>query len=565
MLSAAGQMFAHLLLSGSLGVADLDSSAIPAGYVSKEDISALDGEAAADAVLKSRLFEATGENLLAPYHRIIAEFLAGRWLAYMLDAGLSGRRAYRALTFAGGVPSALRGVHAWFGHFAPTMTEKCIRNDPYGAMRYGDPSGLTLQNARVLLQALGSLADEDPYFRSEDWGKRAVGGLARVELKQEILTLLTRPDRHVHLSTLILEALHGSQLAIEIIPELVAILENNTAAYAERYNAGEAIAAAGEGFDWPLQLRKLRVIGGDDSLRLSLDLAARHDPNKMPVEDLAETILQYHGITKGGPRRAVMGVTYYFVKKLSPETASRLLDQIANFLMPKSGGKQRRVGSEMTSTIFDMIVRSLDRSEPLTAAEMWRWFKMVEGEHGWNEEERTRIATYIDGNVELRKEIQRGALLERDGDGSPWMALAMALPQASSSLRVTAGDAALFLDEIAQKPAPLSKSDIELWSDLVRFYRGREGVEPTIEKIATQGAAKHAELKANWEALKTPVRFEWEAEEKRRAEKHAKEQEQRFSLHALQLFAIHAFGEHPVFGAVVAGHVVIRRNLFLGH
>src|SRR5207248_6737438 len=88
------------------------------------------------------------ENVFVPYHRLIAEFLAARWLAKRLDAGLSERRAVQGLVFAGGVPTALRGLHAWLGHFAPRLTEACIRTDPYGALRYGNPEQLSLPQSR---------------------------------------------------------------------------------------------------------------------------------------------------------------------------------------------------------------------------------------------------------------------------------------------------------------------------------------------------------------------------------------------------------------------------------
>jgi hypothetical protein len=257
-LDSAGAIFCHLLLSGSLGVADLPSASISPGFVARGDLAGIPDAPLTVAALKSRLFRSDEENLLVPYHRVVAEFLAARWLAKRLDAGLSERRAGQALTFAGGVPTALRGLHAWFGHFAPRMTEVCIGTDPYGALRYGDPDRFSLPQARLLLQSLVALAKEDPYFRSEDWGRRAVAGLARSELKSEILDLLKRPDRRAHLSTLILEAMRGSALAREIVPELTSLLENENGVYLERYNAANALLDGKAAIDWPALLRKTR-------------------------------------------------------------------------------------------------------------------------------------------------------------------------------------------------------------------------------------------------------------------------------------------------------------------
>jgi hypothetical protein len=194
LLESAGAIFAHLLLSGSLGVAHRPWDSVPPGFVPSGDLTGIPGAPLTRAALKSRLFRSNEENLFVPYHRVIAEFLAARWLAKRLDAGLSERRAVQGLVFVGGVPTALRGLHAWLGHFVPRLTEACIRIDPYGALRYGDPERLSLPHARLLLQSLADLADEDPYFRSEDWGRHAIAGLARPELKSEFLELLRRPS-----------------------------------------------------------------------------------------------------------------------------------------------------------------------------------------------------------------------------------------------------------------------------------------------------------------------------------------------------------------------------------
>ena len=111
------------------------------------------------------------------------------------------------------MPSALRGVHAWLAFFCPRVADQCIQADPYGILRYGDTERLSHDQARRLISALAALAEEDPYFRSEDWNARAVSALARPELKPDILKLLTAEKRPFHLSSLLLEGIKGSPLA----------------------------------------------------------------------------------------------------------------------------------------------------------------------------------------------------------------------------------------------------------------------------------------------------------------------------------------------------------------
>ena len=306
MLDSAGAIFAHLLLSGSLGIADLPPVSIPPGFIARGDLTDIPHAPLTTAALKSRLFRSDEENLLLPYHRVVAEFLAARWLAKRLDAGLSERRAVQAPTFAGGVPTALRGLHAWFGHFAPRMTEVCIRIDPYGVMRYGDLDHLSLPQARLLLQSLAALAEEDPYFRSEDWGRHAVGGLARLELRSEILELLKQPDRHAHLSTLVLEALRGSALAAKIVPDLISLLQDENAVYAERYNAAKALVEGKIVIDWPALLRTLRTSDAMSSRRLVLEVMGQLDPNELSSADIGDALLKYHGVSQDeGPGHVV--------------------------------------------------------------------------------------------------------------------------------------------------------------------------------------------------------------------------------------------------------------------
>lgn len=249
LLDSAGAIFSHLLLSGSAGVTDRPRGDRPEGFVHAGELSEIADSPCSEAALKSRLFQSPDENLYIPFHRVVAEYLGARWLSKQLSNGVSERRIFQLLSFAGGVPTALRGIHAWLAHFSPNLAARCIRADPYGVLRYGEPEKLPLDKARLLLQSLRSLASEDPYFRSEDWGRRAITGIARTELKEEILTLITAPERHTHLSTLILEGLEGSNLAEVIAPQLLDLLLDEKSAYIERYHAAETLFNSNESIE----------------------------------------------------------------------------------------------------------------------------------------------------------------------------------------------------------------------------------------------------------------------------------------------------------------------------
>jgi hypothetical protein len=75
LLDSAGAIFAHLLLSGSLGIADRPRNDIPDGFISKSDLSGIPNVSEIEPALKTRLFQSAGENLSIPFHRVVAEFL----------------------------------------------------------------------------------------------------------------------------------------------------------------------------------------------------------------------------------------------------------------------------------------------------------------------------------------------------------------------------------------------------------------------------------------------------------------------------------------------------------
>ena len=91
------------------------------------------------SALSTKLFRLTGQNLLEPCHRTVAEFLAAKWIAKALRNQLSIRRLEGVLYGNNYiVPTALRGLHAWIATLSPAIASKFIERDPYGFFRYGE-------------------------------------------------------------------------------------------------------------------------------------------------------------------------------------------------------------------------------------------------------------------------------------------------------------------------------------------------------------------------------------------------------------------------------------------
>ena len=164
-----------------------------------------------------------------------------------------------------GIPTSLRGLHAWLGHFDVSIANRCSAADPYGVLRYGDAQTIGLEQARVLLEALKNLSKTDPYFASEDWVRHPASGLIRHELTEEILAILTAPEPNLHLFVVVTSAMVGTDLARDVAGRIQPIVVNCDRSYDERSCAADVLRASGFVDDWDSFVRRLIELGDSDS------------------------------------------------------------------------------------------------------------------------------------------------------------------------------------------------------------------------------------------------------------------------------------------------------------
>ncbi len=462
---AAGGMFAHLLLSGAVGIATNNRRNVADGFIPLTDFDNISTAIDAATVIKTRLFKPDGEDHLVPVHRVIAEYLAARWLSQKLDEKLSERRLFVLLQLNGGVPSALRGLHAWLGYFSPKVRERCIDADPFGFLRYGETSDLSIQSARQLLKALTKLAGDDPYFRSEDWGVRSVNGLARPELKSEIVALITSPKRHVQLSALLLESLAGSPLTNKVLPELIGLMKDAAAPFVERKRAVEALAKSGSAIDWENLVGELLKQKKHDSWRLAAETIGDVGPTQFEAQTIADALIALNGLNESERREArAVGSDYKLIHQTPVELARSVLDLIALRIAAKPRDRHWHPGRSMTSAIERLLDAALE-GPPIEPKRFWSWVSRLEGRFSYREEKLNRVRDYLQSNAAFRREVQRLVLCDETIDDGPWMTIVDELPNALPGLGVSVDDAAFFLEEIAHTKEPTAYQ-LALWEDL---------------------------------------------------------------------------------------------------
>ncbi len=193
-LDAAGRLCAVQLLTGSAGYALLGDGG-DSEYLGLQQISGRN-QATLRHVLRTRLFESPGENHVAPTHRQIAEFLAGRYLSKRVGTGLPVGRVLALMTGEdGGVVSELRGLSAWLAAHDTTSRGEIIDRDPFGTVLYGDVRGFSREDKHQILKCMHRETKKNPWFSNVARMDSRFGDLATNDMKEDFHEILTNPAR----------------------------------------------------------------------------------------------------------------------------------------------------------------------------------------------------------------------------------------------------------------------------------------------------------------------------------------------------------------------------------
>ena len=108
--------------------------------------------------LRTRLFTSpAADGRYSPAHRHVAEFLAARHAARLIEAGLPARRVLALIVGGDGtVVTALRGFSGWLAALCRCsgVRRELIDRDPVGVALYGDAAGFSTDDKRRLLRAV---------------------------------------------------------------------------------------------------------------------------------------------------------------------------------------------------------------------------------------------------------------------------------------------------------------------------------------------------------------------------------------------------------------------------
>lgn len=524
LIEAAGFVFAQLLLTGKTSISfdgQSDEEYPKLSELVSEDI---DSEVIQSA-LSTKLFRLTGQNLLEPCHRTVAEFLAAKWIAKALRNQLSLRRLEGILYGSNYiVPAALRGLHAWVATLNSSLASKFIKRDPYGFFRYGDPSVLTIPQSQNLLSSLEKVAEIDPYFRSEDWHATFGRGLARQELRDDIIRMIRNPQSPYQLSHLIIESIQGDTFADDISSELLAIVNDSSATPLERHAAVDALSECNNQPDWQNTVESLGELGDVESLRIVLDIV-QDRVELFNGTTLAEILVELaNAIAEGsGPNYAGLG--YGLHQKLSVPQLEESLDLLSECTTVERPKRRRSRRGDVEDWLFKFIQERFERGSLPPASRVWSWLKHAERpsyhRSGWDK----YSGEYFSQNVEYRQALQAEALRSADNAEDLWMGL-FHLGDASPGLWLREDDLILHLGNLLEEKDSYPDWD-QRWKSLVRWGQINRDFIGEFMDFARNQASQSNILSSHLAELQKPPERDYEKEEKERERKHRQKRQRK--------------------------------------
>ena len=534
-LDAAGATMAAMLITGKDGITRVpaDEDAL---YLS--DISDLANFETIEAILGSKLFradtsDATRRNRFMPLHRTVAEFLGARWLAREVEKKGNPDRVARRLigliSAEGGVAASLRGLHAWLPKFSPErLGPKAIDRDPYGVLRYGDSDAISTLQAKQIIKGLRQLATFDPFFRDDWWHDIALKGLAHSSLVEEIRGIICDSNEPMHLRSLLLEAVNGSQIAVALKPALEAIMLDVSRSDYERYEAGQAICRIrGDTFDWLAALERLVQMGDEDSTLLATKLIPEIGTEMVGDKLIARAIVANAGILNEQAetsRQPAYGALSVLARKIPVDRVGQLLDELTAIVLPardleKWPDIDYHGYDDGWVKISDFAEHLIPRQLECDAAsvepkQLWNWMRTLCSQSDNLNQGRKAVSNSLRENDRLRLGVQRLALFA-PGTEKEFFLRNRDLEQFYDALAVKDDDARIHLSEVVSRGA---LADRERWLELVRQFRRTDGLIPKdIQNLARPFAVGDKELIDFLTKKPKPLKLsEWDKKHRRR-------------------------------------------------
>ena len=530
LLLAAGAICAAQVLCGVSGVHT--GSRTPEDCLRLDDIATLPFGEISDLAMKTRLFRSDGENRFTHVHRVIAEYLGAKWLAHCIEADASEKRIFALFRQGEGVPTSLRGLHAWIAHFSEGLARHCIEADPYAVLRYGDAETLSLEQAQALLAALRKLSEDDPYFRSEDWGRHPLSGLLRTELGKDVRDIVEPPRSHIQLTNLLLEAMAGTALAVALSETLDSIMFDRQRNVQARSAAAEALYTADVHSGWEAVIRRLLGMNDPDSARLAFEMLRRLGLPDVSRRIAIDTVLAYFGLPGNLQPREHRYLPDDLFGGLDAESLASWLDRLVETARPLMEDAEFEANWYVTRLVKRLAAMVLEADPAIQPDRVWNWIAWLDWHRGHADDANKRLVAVFRENRDLRAALLEHVLLTPCAENT-WMA-GNRLSGMGLELDPTPEDIAGVLRALRARTGN-DEIDHDTWRGLLLHGRTADGLSAAVQMAAVEEANGDPELLSVIDEMSERPAADWEARQAEREAKRKAHREAVYRVHRQKL------------------------------
>ena len=466
MIDIAGWICVQFLMSGAQAIAldGQDGEKIP------RPADLIDSEYPIErikATCQTKIFKPVRAGRVVPVHRTVAEFLAGAWLAKVFKTEsrkVSPSRVMNYLTSfgAGAIPPNLYGLYAWVVSLYGLNRCQNMKHNPYVCLRYGDLSKFSNSELKDFLKALEEFAENDPYFRLEDWHARFNRSLGRVAIKDEFLKTIYDNDISTQLRSTLLQAIRQTELAGAIVDDLKTIALNQELFFVERSSAVEALEDRLESDAWINFANRLLGQNTEDSVRISIEVSICNKLELFSGRKIAEHLIIYENVTEG---KGTIGVGFRILQDCSEQQALEIAKSLSEKMSAGKNLFKQRSLDTLEFLFSGMIFRLLKGANESIAHDIWMLIlQYPRGHRAILEDE---AGKWFSEHDKIRRKLQYLALDEAQRHQTN-LDVFDSLLGISSGLRMNEGDVIYHLKSLILKKDTFSDWQ-NRWKDLVKW------------------------------------------------------------------------------------------------
>ena len=424
LLAAAGRLCAIQLLTGHAGYAT-DYGGGDSEHLGLESIPG-DDPATLRLALQTRLFESPMEDgrrtagRSSPVHRQVAEFLAARYLADLIDDGLPVGRVLALMTGEdGGIVSELRGLSAWLAAHSTEARRELIKRDPEGVAAYGDAGVFTLEEKRCLLECLCPV---DPSLDASRFTSLVTPDM--VPVLRDLLGDSGRGGEHRSLVLFLLHVLANATPVPKLGDVLLDLASNRDHSPNSRHWAAICLA---------IGAKKQPERFAEVVQRLMNDLREGRIPDER--KDMLGRVLQFLYPEFIGPEEVFDYLDedhewgryigdrpgpydvfwqHYLAMETRPQDVVIVLDKLAEFF--ERSDEWRLTGEPPASPLArrtsELVPKALEQADVHDARRVLRWLRLAGGDDWVSSQNSGAIRDWIEARPERYKELLRQSVAE---------------------------------------------------------------------------------------------------------------------------------------------------------